>query len=144
MKAFDQLYLVGLVGVTIITTNTVFAIFHLHGWPFTCFPSFHHIATERTMLFQLERVDSAGNTDFLDLPSEVKALDIFRVQAICDNIYRHPEKPEIGTAFCKVLRESMPDCDRSFAIRLYAEENSVLPWERWNNPLSRRLVFECR
>src|SRR5439155_25470707 len=62
MKAFDRLYLVGLVGVTIIATNTVFAIFHVHGWPFSSFPSFHHIATERTMLFRLERVDGAGNT----------------------------------------------------------------------------------
>jgi len=122
----------------------VFAIFHLQGWPFTCFPSFHHIATEKTMLFRIETVDDAGNTTSLDPASALKVHDIFIGQAICDNIYRHPEKPEIARAFCKVLRESMPGRDRKLPIRIYAEENSVLPWESGMNPLARRLVFECK
>jgi hypothetical protein len=130
--------------MVIVGTNTVFGIFHLHGWPFTSFPSFEQIETGRMMLFRVEKIDDAGNTASLYPSSALKALDIFRFQVICDNVYRHPEKPEIGMAFCRVLRESMPDCDRSFAIRFYAEENSVLPWESGKNPLTRRLVFECK
>ena len=132
------------VGISLIATNTAFGLFKLHGWPFTCGPTFNHIATPQVRTFAIERVDRSGNVAVFDRSSsEFKWLRGERLAAIYDNIYRHPERPELPTAFCRFLRRTAPDWADAVVIRFYVEHVSVLPTEWSKPPSQRKLFFEC-
>ena len=129
-----------LVGVSLIATNTFCGLLKLHGWPFTCGPTYSHIATPTIRTFSIERVDHAGN---IALFKHLKWLGGEHLFAVYDNIYRHPQTPEVLTAFCELLRRTVPGWADASSIRFYVEKVSVLPNERSKNPLQRKLVFEC-
>jgi predicted DCC family thiol-disulfide oxidoreductase YuxK len=131
-------------GASLIATNAVFGLLHVFGWPFSCGPAFNHIATPKIRAFAVERVDGAGNVAVFDHRSVFKWLSGYRLAAIYDNIYRHPERPELPTAFCGFLRRTVPEWNDATLIRFYVERVSVLPTELSKNPLERKLFFECK
>jgi vitamin K-dependent gamma-carboxylase-like protein len=133
-----------LIGVVLVAANALFGLLHAHGWPFTCFPTFHHIATPECHLFAIERTDVEGNVVSLDRVHGLKNVSLYRLQAICANIYHHSEKPELAIAFCDVLKKNVPGWQDSVAIRFYIERNTVLPAKRNKNPLDKRLFHECK
>ena len=133
-----------LVGVGLIATNTFFSLFKLHGWPFACGPTHNHIATPTIRAFAVERVDRAGYVSLVNRSEVFKGLSGERLSAIYDNIYRHPERPELAMAFCGFLRRTIPGWADAPSIRFYVERVSVLPTERSKNPLQRKLFFECK
>jgi hypothetical protein len=128
-----------LVGVTLIGTNTACGLLHVHGWPFTGGPAFSTISPPEIRTFAVERIDRTGNTAIYN-PIRPSAT---RLAGIYNNIYGHPGKPELRTAFCKFLRKSVPGWNDAASIRFYAERVSVVPTEQSKNPLERHLVFEC-
>ena len=132
------------VGASLIATNTVFGLLHLVGWPFSSGPPFSHIATPTIRAFAVERVDRAGNVGAFDSHSVFKWLSGYRLAAIYDNIYRHPERPELPTAFCGLLRRTVSEWNDATLIRFYVERVSVVPTELSKNPLERKLFFECK
>ena len=95
-------------------------------------------------LMKIERVNPSGNVAVFKRSSVFKWLSAQRLGGIYDNIYRHPEKPELPTVFCEFLRKTVPGWNDAASIRFYAEWVSVLPTEQSKNPLKRQLVFECK
>jgi len=136
------------VGFTLIGTNAAFGLLHVHGWPFTCGPTFSHVARPEIRTFAIERMDRTGNIavyERLDAFHGVyRGLSAEWLAAIYNNIYSHPENPELATAFCEFLRKNVPGWNDAASIRFYSERVSVLPTEQSKNPLERRLFFECR
>jgi len=81
----------------LIGANTACGLLHVHGWPFTCGPTFSAIRTPEIRTLAVERIDRAGNIAIYN-PIRPSAE---RLGGIYDNIYGHPEKPELPTAFCE-------------------------------------------
>jgi predicted DCC family thiol-disulfide oxidoreductase YuxK len=132
------------IGVTLIAVNTAFGLFKLHGWPFTCGPTFSHIATPKIRSFAVTRVNPSGKVAVFKRSGIFKWLSGERLGSVYDNIYRHPEKPELPTAFCGFLRKTVPGWADATLIQFYVEHVSVVPTEQSKNPLDRTLFFECK
>jgi hypothetical protein len=128
----------------LIAVNTAFGLFKLKGWPFNGGPTFNHIATPTIRTFAVERVDPSGNVAVLTRLGGFKSPSNEGLRGIYDNMYRHPEEPELPTAFCGFLRKTVPGWADSTLIQLYVELVSVVPTERSRNPLEKRLFFECK
>lgn len=134
------------VGVTLIATNTAFGLLHVRGWPFTCGPTFARILTPEIRTLALQRIDRSGNV------AVYERLDAFHsvcswlsgewLEAIYNNIYSHPEKPELAIAFSEFLIKSVPGWSDAASIRFYAERVSILPTEQSKNPSDKQLFFE--
>jgi hypothetical protein len=67
-----------------------------------------------------------------------------RLDGIYNNIYRHPEKPELPMAFCGFLKKTVPGWADATLVKFYVERVSVVPTEQSKNPLERKLFFECK
>jgi len=135
-----------LVGVILIGSNIACGLLHLHGWPFTCGPAFSDILTAEIRTLAIELDDGTGTIAAYDSHdvSVLSGIPESRVAAIFDNIYRHPERPELPTAFCEFLRKRVRGLNNVAPIRFYLERLTVVPTEQSKNPLDRQLFFECK
>ncbi len=131
-------------GVTLIAITTAFGLFKLKGWPFTVGPTFNHIATPTIRSFSVERVNLSGDVTVFKRSGVFKWLSGERLDGIYNNIYRHPEKPELPMAFCGFLKKTVPGWADATLVKFYVERVSVVPTEQSKNPLERKLFFECK
>jgi len=121
----------------------------VHGWPFTCGPTFSSIQKPEIRTLAIERIDRTGNTGIFEHSDAFWSIHRYKwlsagwLDAIYNNIYSHPENPELASAFCKFLRKNIPGWNDATSIRFYAERVNIVPTEQSKNPLEKRLFFEC-
>lgn len=137
--------LVIVVGSLLLIFNTICGIHKIESWPFSNYPTFSFIQSPIKDSILITTINRNGSEKEVDVRQIIKKFDSARWDMLLRRLAKINDKEKIQS-LCKAIWElivletkNMPSIN---SIRFYKIKISIVPEEKYKNPIKKTLLYE--
>ena len=140
------------IGILLISVNIYFGVQkEVSAWPFSCYPLFSSLSKDTSSTLQINMIDQTGKEFELRTEDLIEGLSIQQYRGVMRYIgimrksinMKDPlERNKRLKAMWTYMAQNNEQFRNARTLRFYTVISSILPDQRHNNPLEKKLIYE--